>query len=80
MKLVDIPVEKIQVINRLRKTNPEKIKELASSIEDIDLLHPIAVAENNDEYILLSGEHRLSAFKLLERPTIPSTVRKNANL
>ena len=80
MKLVDIPVEKIQVINRLRKTNPEKIKELASSIEDIDLLHPIAVAENNDEYILLSGEHRLSAFKLLERPTIPSTVRKNDKL
>ena len=55
MKLVDIPVEKIQVINRLRKTNPEKIKELANSIEEIDLLHPIAVAEKNNGYVLLSG-------------------------
>ena len=77
MELVDIPVQDIDVINRLRKTDANKIHELAESIKDIDLLHPIAVAKKNDRYVLLSGEHRLSAFKLLERPTIPSVVREN---
>ena len=78
MQLVDIPVSKIKVINRLRKTDESKIKELSDSIRDIDLLHPIAVAEDKDnQYVLLSGEHRLSAFKLLERPTIPCVVREN---
>ena len=77
MELVDIPVEEIKVINRLRKTDAHKIQELADSIRDIDLLHPIAVAEKDDHYVLLSGEHRLSAFKLLERPTIPCVVREN---
>ncbi len=41
------------------------------------MLHPIAVAEKDNNYVLLSGEHRLSAFKLLERPTIPCVVREN---
>ena len=77
MELVDIPVGDIQVINRLRKTDASKIQELATSISDIDLLHPIAVAEKDNNYVLLSGEHRLSAFKLLERPTIPCVVREN---
>ena len=77
MELVDIPVQDIDVINRLRKTDANKIHELAESIRDIDLLHPIAVAKKDDRYVLLSGEHRLSAFKLLERPTIPSVVREN---
>ena len=77
MELVDIPVQEIQVINRLRKTDESKIKELSESIKDINLLHPIAVAENNGGYVLLSGEHRLCAYKLLERPTIPCVVREN---
>ena len=41
MQIVDIPLEKIKVINRLRKTNEVKINELINSIEEIDLLHPI---------------------------------------
>ena len=77
MELVDIPVGDIQVINRLRKTDASKIQELATSIKDIGLLHPIAVAEKDNEYVLLSGEHRLSSYKLLERPTIPCVVREN---
>ena len=77
MELVDIPVGSIKVLNRMRKTSASKIQELATSIQDIGLLHPIAVAKKDDRYVLLSGEHRLSAFKLLERPTIPSVVREN---
>ena len=77
MELVDIPVADIKVLNRLRKTDAHKIQELAESIKDIGLLHPIAVAEKDNEYVLLSGEHRLSSYKLLEKPTIPCVVREN---
>ena len=80
MQLVDIPVGDIKVLNRLRKRDDIKVQELATSIKDIDLLHPIAVAKKDDHYVLLSGEHRLSAYKLLERPTIPSVVRPNDKL
>ena len=80
MQLVDIPVGDIKVLNRLRKRDDIKVQELATSIRDIDLLHPIAVAKKDDHYVLLSGEHRLSAYKLLERPTIPSVVRPNDKL
>ena len=55
MELVDIPVGDIQVINRLRKTDASKIQELATSISDIDLLHPIAVASKDNHFVLLSG-------------------------
>ena len=77
MELVDIPVADIKVLNRLRKTDAHKIQELAESIKDIGLLHPIAVAEKGNEYVLLSGEHRLSSYKLLDKPTIPCVVREN---
>ena len=52
MELVDIPVADIKVLNRLRKTDASKIQELATSISDINLLHPIAVAEKDDHYVL----------------------------
>ena len=80
MQIVDIPLEKIKVINRLRKTNEVKINELINSIQEIDLLHPIALAEKDDHYVLLSGEHRYRAFQKLGRKTIPSTVRENNEL
>ena len=65
MKVVDIPVDDIQIINRMRKTDDSKIKELSESIKDIGLLHPITVAEKDNQYVILAGEHRYRSFKLL---------------
>ena len=77
MKVVDIPIDEIQIINRMRKTDDSKIKELSESIKDIGLLHPITVAEKDNQYVILAGEHRYRSFKLLNRPTIPCVVREN---
>ena len=77
MKVVDIPVDDIQIINRMRKTDDSKIKELSESIKDIGLLHPITVAEKDNQYVILAGEHRYRSFRLLNRPTIPCVVREN---
>ena len=77
MQPVDIPVNDIKIINRLRKTDEGKVEEISQSIETIGLLHPIQVAKKEDKFILLSGSHRVGAYKLLQRTTIPAVIREN---
>ena len=79
MKTVSIPVEDIKVISRLRKVDEEKVKDLAQSIKEIDLLHPLQVSKRGSEYILTSGNHRLKAMQLLEKATVPCVVREEDN-
>ena len=76
MQTINIPVNDIKVINRLRKVDESKIKDIAQSIKEIDLLHPLQVSKRGSEYILTSGNHRLRAMQLLQRPTIPCVVRE----
>ena len=76
MKTVNIPVEDIKVISRLRKVDEGKVKDLAQSIKEIDLLHPLQVSKRGSEYILTSGNHRLKAMQLLEKATVPCVVRE----
>ena len=76
MQTINIPVNDIKVINRLRKVDEGKIKDIAQSIKEIDLLHPLQVSKRGSEYILTSGNHRLRAMQLLQRPTIPCVVRE----
>ena len=74
MKTVDIPIDKVQVINRLRKIDQGKVEEISQSIETCDL-YTRQVASKDQGYILLSGGHRVAAMKLLNRTTIPAVVR-----
>lgn len=57
----------------------QTIDELAQSIEEIGLLQPIVVAKNGDEYVLISGERRLRAYKKLNKQTIPSILKYNVS-
>ena len=75
--VVEIPIDEIKVNRRMRRTDEERIKDLAESIKNIGLLHNICVAQKDDTYVLLSGLHRLEAFKILGRTTIPATVRQS---
>ena len=68
------PVNKISVGKRYRKDLGD-VKALAESIEDIGLLHPITVDEENR---LLAGARRLAACKRLGWKTIPVKVIKGA--
>lgn len=52
----------VLVNGRLRSPDPEKVKELASSIREIGLMHPPILS--SDGY-LIAGGHRLAALKLL---------------
>ena len=48
MEVINIPINKIRVNKRLREVNQNKIQELANSIKDIGLLHPITVSKKDN--------------------------------
>ena len=74
MEVINIPINKIRVNKRLREVNQNKIQELANSIKDIGLLHPITVSKKDNFFYLISGNHRLHSFKHLQRTEIPATI------
>lgn len=71
---MDIAIEKIVVNERKRKLQPEKVADLAQSIKDLGLLHPIVVTRHNGTFNLVAGLHRLEAYRQLGKTTIPAQV------
>ena len=63
IKIKDIKISK----NRFRPISEYSVKNLSENIEAVGLLEPIIVSQNN---MLLAGNHRLEAFKLLKREEI----------
>ena len=58
--------------------DPEALRELADSIERHGLIQPISVMDMPDlGYVIVAGERRYRAHKLLDRPTIQAIVIQN---
>ena len=74
--VVEIPLDRIKVTTRLRSTDHDKVTDIAESVEGIGLLHPITVSQHGDWFHLLSGMHRLEAFRQLGRQTIPVNIKE----
>ncbi len=57
--------------------NAEELSELAASIREYGILQPLIVTPSgaSDEYILIAGERRLRASKLLGMAEVPAIVR-----
>jgi ParB family chromosome partitioning protein len=74
-----LDISKIETNPHQNRTifDEEKIKELAESIHEIGLLQPIVVSKNADKYLLVSGERRLRAYKLLNKSKIPVLLKYN---
>jgi ParB/RepB/Spo0J family partition protein len=77
--LSEVPVDKIRPNPRNpRQTfDPRTIERLANSIEEIGLQVPVTVypdPQHAGGYILLDGERRFRATKLINRPLIPALV------
>lgn len=60
-KTETVNIEEIKVVDRARK-DLGKIEELAESIRELGLLQPVVITEEN---VLVAGERRLAACKLL---------------
>ena len=75
---IDINLIKLNPNQPRTNFNQKDISDLASSIKELGLIQPITVKQGHDNYVLISGERRLRAFKQLSIKTIPAYVR-NAN-
>jgi|SaaInl4_135m_RNA_FD_contig_61_180345_length_1916_multi_6_in_0_out_0_2 ParB family transcriptional regulator, chromosome partitioning protein len=57
-----------------RMFSEDSIQELARSIQQGQLLQPIALRESGDSYQIINGERRFRAFQFLQRSQIPAIV------
>lgn len=74
MLRVDL-IDKSRYQPRLR-IKQQTIEELAENIDAVGLYHPIRVFKKPDgRYELITGERRLTAFRLLGREEIPAVIR-----
>ena len=71
MKIKIVRISNIKIGKRNRQYNASKANELAKSIEEIGLLHPVIIDADN---ILIAGLHRLEAAKILGWEEIPCNV------
>lgn len=76
LEIVEIPLNRLKVTTRLRSTDPDKVTDIAESVEGIGLLHPITVSRHGEWFHLLSGLHRVESFRKLGRETIPATIKE----
>ncbi len=78
----EIPTNAIRRAVHQTRVNfdPDTIKQLAMSIEENGLIHPIMVLRDSDKFVLLSGERRLKAYQLLGKKMIPAIVRESISL
>jgi len=80
IEVKQIPISKIKVITRMRRTDDNNVEDLKRSIKEIGLLHSIAVAKKDDGYLLLSGLHRLTAMREMGEEYISATIREDNEL
>lgn len=69
-----IPIDKITIPTRLREIDEGKVVQLAESISLVGLLNPIII---NEDHILIAGNHRLQAHRLLEKDSIETKIISN---
>lgn len=70
-----LKINEIIIGDRIRKDLGD-IDQLANSINEIELLHPIVVHEKNKKFFLLAGHRRIEAFKKLGRESISANIVK----
>ena len=74
MNTMEIEIEQIEIADGHRRMLVETIAEIATSIEQIGLISPIAVRLANGHIHLIAGRQRLEAYRKLKRPTIRAIV------
>jgi ParB family chromosome partitioning protein len=71
MKIKIVNISDIKIKERNRHYNAPKANELAKSIEEIGLLHPVII---NSDNTLIAGLHRLKACEMLGWEEIPCSL------
>ena len=75
MEILELPLTSIEVgADRARELDPAWVEGLAGSIREQGLMQPIVVRQIGAGYRLIAGHHRVEAFRLLDRDTIPAML------
>lgn len=74
---MNVEINRIKTLNENPRTafDEEKLKELAESIRERGILQPLICKQNGSEYILIAGERRLRAAKMIGLKEVPIIVR-----
>jgi ParB family chromosome partitioning protein len=76
---IEIEIAAIDVVDRLRLVDRDKVEMIAASVSECGYLHQaiaVAAIADSNRVELVDGEHRLEAFKRLGRVTIPARIRE----
>jgi len=78
--LPDVKVSDIVIpAARARELDPVWVEALAKIIDAQGLINPVTLREVSGRLVLVSGYHRLAAFRHLKRETIPARLSNAAN-
>jgi ParB/RepB/Spo0J family partition protein len=69
-----IALADVLIGERRRGADLDKIRQIAASIGEIGLQHPITVRRQGDKFALIAGLHRVEACRLIGIDTIPAMV------
>lgn len=74
---MNVNINIIKTLNENPRTafDEEKLKELADSIRERGILQPLICKQNGSEYILIAGERRLRAAKMVGLKEVPIIIR-----
>lgn len=74
MNIAHLKISDIEVGQRVRPVDAEKVQVLADDIAEKGQLQPIGVRVDGDGYDLIFGAHRLAAHELLGKPLIEAKI------
>ncbi len=74
---MEMNISEIKIGKDRRPVSPEKVTEIAESVEIVGLLNSILVSTEKE---LIAGLHRIKAFEKLGRKTIPVTIFSHSGL
>ncbi|MDZ4712494.1 MAG: ParB/RepB/Spo0J family partition protein [bacterium] len=74
--VTEIPLNRIKEnpLQPREDFDEEKLNELAESIRQSGLIQPITVRQFDDNYVLISGERRLRAMRMIGKETTPAYI------
>lgn len=77
-QVIDLDIKDITANeDQARKSfDPDRLKDLAKSIESYGVIQPIIVRKLDDKYEIIAGERRYRASKLAGKNTIPAIIKE----
>ncbi len=75
IQLINLESITVSCFNPRKKIDEDEIMELATSIKEIGLLHPIILRPKNEKYEIVCGERRFSAFYANNATQIPAIIK-----